>query len=226
MKKIFSSILLVFSFPFSVLKKTKIDNFVGGLIFGAVFSLVVNIATVQVQEMIQRQRNLEAIENEIVNNVLKASNVLSYNQDLIDKKQHPNFFFYTSKYSDDVWTQSSEPLQYLVQLDPEVYTSVAGFYTIYVKSTNQTIDKIDQLRRDRLTDCYFEYDNKNTTDEEKQICDLWNEDTLRFEANSAGLLAKNGFEVLEKFHPTKDRLENPFLRFFIGDKSTRILSGK
>lgn len=34
-KKIFSNLLLIFAYPFKLLKKSKFDNFVGGIIFGA-----------------------------------------------------------------------------------------------------------------------------------------------------------------------------------------------
>lgn len=42
------------------LKKGKLSSFLGGLIIGALFSLVVNIITVHVQETITRQIYLEA----------------------------------------------------------------------------------------------------------------------------------------------------------------------
>ncbi len=64
MKKVFSNVFLVFVYPLSFLRKMKVNNFLGGLILGAVISLIVNVATVQIQEKINKQRILEAVENE------------------------------------------------------------------------------------------------------------------------------------------------------------------
>ncbi len=97
MKKVFSSLILAVTFPVKLLKKTKVDNFVGGLIFGAIFSLVVNIVTVQIQETIQKQRILEAVENEILTNTLTANQIAKQNQDKIDKKEALNVFYETKR---------------------------------------------------------------------------------------------------------------------------------
>lgn len=72
-KKVWSNIVLLFSFPVKLLKKSKFDNFVGGLIFGALFSLVVNVATVKIQEDINKQRALEAIEREMIFHTITAN---------------------------------------------------------------------------------------------------------------------------------------------------------
>lgn len=76
MKKVWTSITLLFSYPFLVLKNTKIDNFVGGLIVGAIFSLIVNIATVKVQEDINKQRALEALEREMIFHTITAKSLI------------------------------------------------------------------------------------------------------------------------------------------------------
>src|SRR3989344_2005711 len=99
MKKVFSSLLLVFTLPPSIFKKTKIDNFLGGLILGAIFALIVNIVTVQVQEIIKKQRVYEAIENEVLNNLLTANNVVKLNSENIDNKAQANYLYSPRRYS-------------------------------------------------------------------------------------------------------------------------------
>ena len=119
MKKVFSSLLLVFSIPLSLLKKTKWDNFVGGLIFGAVFSLVVNVATVQVQQTIDKQRTLEALEAEILFHGLTANNVMKENSQQVADRKRPNYFRVASYYPDDVW-KNSDVVNYIMEIDPKV----------------------------------------------------------------------------------------------------------
>lgn len=204
-------------------KKIRFNSFVGGLIFGAVFSLVVNIATVQLQEIIQKQRILEAVENEIMSNTLMASNILSTNNKNIEDKSPPNIFHPFFRYSNDLWTQSSEPLQYIAQLDQETQISVNVYYTTTIKHINNMVEKYDEIAREKLKNCY-EFSKLNN--KEKEVCsnDYWM--ILNWEGNTASDIAKQGFDLLSKFHPTKDRKENIILSFLMGNKSVRILSGK
>jgi uncharacterized membrane protein YgaE (UPF0421/DUF939 family) len=72
MKKIIPNTLGTILIPIRLLKKISRNNFINGLIVGAICSLIVNIITVQVQEELQKQRILEAIENEIMTNMLQS----------------------------------------------------------------------------------------------------------------------------------------------------------
>ena len=222
MKKTLSSLLLVFTFPFRLLKKTKVDNFVGGLIFGAIFSLVVNIATVQVQELIQKQRILEAIENEIVSNLLRADNILKTNNDALEKGTPVNYFYVAPEYSSDLWSQSSEPLQYVAQLDQRVQSGVIIYYSITVRNSNDLVGRTNEVIN-RTMDLCFDFQTFIMKDSEE--CKLWNRMVRDVENSSARLISGESLKLLEIFHPTQDRLKSKFLRFMMGDKSMRILSG-
>ena len=219
LKSIFSAPLIIFS----SLRKIKINGFVGGLIFGAIFSLFVNIVTIQVQESIQKQRILEAVENEILSNVLMANSISTLNNDNVSKKDIPNMFHNFRRYRNDLWTQSTEPLQYLVQLEPNIQTKVILYYTHVIENTNSMVAKTEKIADKMLENCY-NFAVLNET--EKKECNQWYWSVLGWETDSSLDMAKQGLDVLEVFHPTKDRLNNAFLKLLMGGKSTMVLSGK
>jgi len=219
LKSVFSAPLIIFS-PF---RKLKLNGFLGGIIFGAIFSLVVNMVTVQVQEMIQRQRILEAVEFEILNNTLMADQTNKQNTEDINTQKDASVFHSFFKYSNDLWTQSTEPLQYIAQLDPQVQTDIVLYYTVSIRSINDMIEKYNNIANLKLNDCYYEF--SNMSDNEKMECDTWNKMILRWEAESANDMANYGVKVLENFHPTRDRLNNFVLKLFMGSKSVKVLSG-
>jgi len=221
MKKIWSSILLVFTFPIRLLKKTRIDNFVGGLIFGAAFSLIVNVVTVGIQETVQKQHILEAVENEIVHNTIKANYLAGVEH---DENTPYNPFYTIQRYSRDIWEQSSEPLQYISQLDQQTQIVVTGYYTTTVPLSNGSLDNMQKITDEKLSDC-INWDNSLPA-EEVEKCNTWNNLRLDLEKSTALQMAKQGLEVLKEYHPTKDRLNNWFLRLIMGSKSTRVLSGE
>lgn len=224
MKQFVSSTSSLIIRPVLWIKNTRLNSFVSGLIFGAFFSLIVNIITVQVQETIQKQRILEAIENEILINLLQADNVLAYSQELIDEQTLPNFFDVPKKYTRDLWEQSTEPLQYIAQLDHDLQSKLMIFYTITIPSNNDLIDRISVLSDQKLKNCYF--DEYLLTPLEKQECIENKNLFLSLQSKSAADIAEEGFDLLEIFHPTQERLNNPFLKLIMGDKSTRVLSGR
>lgn len=219
LKSVFAAPLIVIS----SLKKIKINGFVGGLIFGAIFSLVVNITTIQVQESIQRQRILEAIENEILSNMLGAKNTVTDNDKSIKDNAVPNMFHPFYRYSNDLWTQSAEPIQYVAQLKPDVQIEVSLYYTSRLKHINSMVGKYEEIADKQLVDCY---DYSSISVNKKTECEAWNKLILEWEADTANDMSNQSYDVLQMFHPTQDRLNNWFLRLLMGDKSTRILSGK
>jgi hypothetical protein len=113
----------VFSVPLLVFGRLRKGGFVSGLIFGAVFSLVVNIFTVQIQETIQKQRVLEALENEIVGNMLFASSRIEQNLERLDTKERPNIYYSPRSYSREVWG-TSEAMKFIVQLDSDILPDI------------------------------------------------------------------------------------------------------
>lgn len=220
LKPIFSTPIIFFG---TIFKKLRFNSFVGGLIFGAVFSLVVNIVTVQLQEMIQKQRILEAIENEILTNTLTAQEIFTANDKEIKEKETPNIFHPFFRYSNDLWTQSSEPLQYIAQLDQQTQIDIHIYYTIAIKHGNNMVEKYDEISRKKLENCYeFSILNEN----EKEVCNQNYWMILNWEADTAEGMSNDGLDLLKNFHPTKDRKNNFILSILMGNKSTKILSGE
>lgn len=223
MKKVFSNLLLITSFPFRLIRKLKIDNFVGGLLVGAIFSLIVNVVTLQFEELIQKQRILEAVENEIASNLIRANNILRTNNENIGKKVFINNFYVPPKYSSDLWTQSSEAIQYIAQLDPEVQTLVFTYYSFTVPTSNGFVDKTNEMLKVLFDRCFS---IETALMKENELCYELNDTSRQLENIAAEFISKEGFRVLQAFHPTKDRLSNRLLRFSMGDKSVRLLSGE
>lgn len=219
LKSVFSAPLIIFS-PF---RKLKLNGFLGGIIFGAIFSLAVNMVTVQVQEMIQKQRILESIELEIMNNYLQANNVAEQNTKKIVDKVKPNVFHVYSPYFNDIMTQSTEPLQYLAQIDPSVQAHVITYYSTIVLRLNEMMNKLNSISEKEMEKCFGFY---QIGDKEENECSLAYYSFLDIEADTADSMAEHSLNVLDVFHPTSDRLNNPILRIFMGDKSVRFLSGK
>jgi len=223
MKKVFSSLLLVLIWPFRFLKKSKIDNFVGGLIFGAVFSLVVNILTVQIQEVINKQRTLEAIENEIVINVMQANNIIKSYDDSLKNASPINYFYYSPPYSVDFWTQSGDALRYIAQLDHGVQVRVTLLYDIIFKNANGQVSRTNDIINKDLSKCF---DSNFVYKIDDDFCSKLNSTIRTSENLAAELVSQHGNETLDYFHPTEDRLNSWLLKLLLGSKSLIILSGK
>ncbi|MCZ2223430.1 MAG: hypothetical protein LC122_07345, partial [Chitinophagales bacterium] len=165
MKKVFSSILLIFLLPFKLLKNNKVkktnkfiqanNNFFMGLLLGALLSLVVNIASVQIQNVIEKQRVLEALENEILSNTLQAKRIMEYNIEELEKNKGINTFHTFSKYNNDIWTQSIDSAKWISQLDSKVQTEISGYYTIILPGHNSLIEKLISLSEIYNRECAF-----------------------------------------------------------------------
>lgn len=225
MKKTFSTLLLICILPFRQFKKIFKDNFLSGLILGAIFSLLVNIVSMQLQGMIEKQRILEAIENEINTNNLQASGFVTTALTQREKKIKANSMMLARKFSRDVWEQSSEPLQYVAQLDQKNQILINTYYSIVLPDSNHMIERMNSEYDLRMKDC-FDYSNIRTTNEQLE-CD----NQYYFYLDSIALypgnhVHKSGTELLKTFHPTKDRLNSQLLKFLMGSESMRILSGK
>jgi hypothetical protein len=226
MKRIFSGFLGVFFLPVKLVRRIKISGFIAGTIFGAVFSLIVNIVTVQVQEYIQKQRILEAIENEIVTNMLQASDILTYNIDIQQNNKGINNFHTFKKYYRDLWEQSTEPLQYIAQLEQDPQIKLNTYYAVTIPYENLLQDKLNKMSDKLFDDCFDKY-GKNVIKDNSDECNKEYYLLLELESRSTvKAIYDESIAVLKIFHPTTDRLKSPILRFLMGTKSMRILSGK
>jgi hypothetical protein len=113
-------------------------------------------------------------------------------------------------------------LQYLAQLDPKTQTEVIIYYTTTIKHINNMVNKYEDIAKEKLNNCY---EFSRIEEKEKKVCNSWNESILRWESETALDMSQSGFDLLKKFHPTQDRLNNLLLKLFMGNKSVRILSG-
>lgn len=224
MKKVFSNVLLIFIYPLRFLKKTRIDNFFGGLLLGALVSLLINVATVQIQEVIKKQRILEAIENEILNNLLNANNILKFNNQYLRDKTEPIYLYSPKKYSKDLWEQSTEPLQYISQLDREIQTKVSTYYSFIIPAANVNVEKINNSAENELFDCYLKIEGLTAT--EKDQCDSLYTKLIFTETFPADWISEHSYELLQVFQPTRYRQNNVFLRLIMGNETMRPLSDK
>jgi hypothetical protein len=221
MKKIFNSLVLLFIFPLRSLKKTRIDNFLGGLIIGALFSLAVNIITVQIQEIVNKQRVLESIENEINLNHLQANNKISTNNMGMEKDEYVNYFYTSPHYSSDFWTQSSDSLRYVTQLDSDIQASIMLYYSLIIRNSNLLVNKSNNIINREYENCFNTYTEIDLLKSEE--C-LFISDKIRQAENIAAQLVQDySSDLLEVFHPTKDRQNNRFLKILLGDKAVKSL---
>lgn len=219
MKRIFNGLILLFVYPIKMIKRSKIDNFVGGLLIGAIFSLVVNVITNQLQEIVQKQRILEAIENEIASNMVNADVRIETN------KKHENelvdYLNVSIGYSSDIWTQSTEPLQYVAQLEPEIQSQINIYYGLNVKVANSWVNEANKLHDKYQEVCFDEIlTRQNNFDR----CLALSKMIRGTENIAAEAMVGGGLKLNKIFHPTKDRLNNHLLKFFMGDKSMKVLS--
>lgn len=208
---------------FLFLKKIHLNSFWNGLIIGAAFSLFINIATFKIQEKIKMQRVFEALENEIVNNYFQAKNIIDSNNNEIKENKNPSLFHTFYLYFNDIWTQSNESLEYIIQTDPKIQSKIVTYYAIAIRGNNELIKQLDNYANNVLSNCY-DFSKLNNYD--KKICNTYYHAVLDIENSSADFILKESSDLLNYFHPTSDRQKNLFLKFFMGNKSINFLSKK
>jgi hypothetical protein len=129
------SIFLIPFIVFKILKKTKIDNFVAGVVFGALISLLINIVTVKIQDTVSRQRALEAVERELTYHILDVNAIL--NQEKLVRQATGSADInidgvMAKRFSTKVW-DNTEIYSYLLEIDPEAASQVEIHYETIVK---------------------------------------------------------------------------------------------
>lgn len=221
------SLRSIFTAPLSFIHtvlKIKVNGFMGGIVIGALFSLVVNLITVQVQEAINKQRVLEAVEWEIFNNSSLASSVINEAGNIFKEGRTPSPYYSFRLYSMDLWKQSIEPMLYIAQLPSNIQAQVISYYTVLVKGHNDMIEINKKISETLLKDCYSIY---GTVSELKMNeCNTMYYQIVKNNLDTAEAMSDKSFRLLDVFHPTQDRLNNIFLRFMMGKDSVRVLSGR
>jgi hypothetical protein len=221
MRRIINSLLLVLHWPFQLLRKTKTNSFVGGLMFGAIFSLVINVLTIQIQEVINRQRALEALENEMVVNLVHANNIINKYERLFGSGEHINYFYYSTPYSTDFWSQSGESLRYISQIGGQTQAGLMVYNTYILRNANAAVARANSILILDYPSCFTE--ELFFMEDDARCLNLVNT-ILTFEKFAADLVLEYGEEVLDNFRPTKDRLNSTLLRFLLGTEAVGILS--
>lgn len=174
--------------------------------------------------MIDKQRTLEAIENEIISNYARANSNYDSNIKLNEEKQVTNPYFVSPTYKNDFWSQSSEAIRYVAQLDPNLQMQIGTYYDFTIKASNQMLNKADGLIDKHIVDCYSS--DLYVIESKREDCLKWSETIREVQNIASGFVIEGGENITKVFHPTKDRLNNPILRLFLGTESMKILSGK
>lgn len=219
--QVFSNLLLLNQKLKTFLKNNKADNFIGGLVIGAIFSLIVNIFTVQLQETINKQKYYEALEYEISSHLIEINR---FAENYIDANMQGNIYNATLDFSTEVW-DSGLSSGYVFTLDQKTQAELIGYYS-YLDAMNKLIGSnslaVEEMRSDYLKCIYLNNDEEDCEELEKGLKDL-----TQFRDDNNFNSAKNVFErtenILNSFHPTKDRIEDPILKWLMGDKAMELL---
>lgn len=209
----------------NVLYKFKPGGFIKGTVFGALFALAVNIVTMQTQEMINQQLYLESLELEIAGHFVDSYNISNEFQDLKVDESIPNYYFYPSIYESRVWN-SGEGLRYIVKLPPEIQALLMSYYdhTVFGHNKRKQMD-YDLMREKILVNCFFE-DYYKLSSEDQENCRHGYYEYMRRETLEAGKLLDDSGNLLNYFQPTKQRLNNPVLKFLLGNKVLDFLENR
>lgn len=210
-KKIVFFPVLAFGSLYKLILKGRFGT---GFIIGALIALLVNVATIQLQDSIERQRYYELLELEIFSQRSDADASIDYYKRTIAEKG--NLSASQSQFSTEVW-KSGLNLGYLVYLDPEVQVLLHTHYG-YVDNVNGLI----KVASDQAWQARYDSTQTIGTEKEellrKELADTMAELASRNKAELSINVANQADKILEKFHPTENRFKNPILKLFIGDK--------
>lgn len=229
MKKIVSSVILLLGIPrrvYSSIRKIKLTGFIGGLVFGAIFSLVVNILTVKIQETVDRQRVLESLEREMTYHVLSANHIYSELNRVkslpLDQQYDPQLTM-SLTFKTRVW-DSTDASKYLLELDPDTAAMVETYYDVTVRGINELMIGNYEMYKKMYEPCkpFYEYFT-GSEPFDISVCRKIAEKSIESHTFVVDSVVDTLDEVKKSFHPTKDRLSTPFLKFLMGSKSVEIL---
>ncbi|MDX1765473.1 MAG: hypothetical protein R3313_00815 [Candidatus Saccharimonadales bacterium] len=226
--RIISSISYPFSQIAKFFKKMKFDNFIGGLIVGALFSLIVNVLTVQIQESVTRQRALEAVEREVAQHVIDSGNFYGQGQLFLDMVidgetlYYPEFFYL--RLNTNIW-ESGEAYKYIFELDPAISESLSTYYETSVKVTNNSLERI-QEEFEETFNIYCRPSNvlrDSNFKADKRFCNDLILETFEIYNSVYNDVWESTQNLLNDFHPTQDRLNSFWLKLILGGNSSDTL---
>jgi hypothetical protein len=226
LRKVFTGIVHSPEKVIILFKKSKVDNFVGGLLIGALISIAINLFSMKIQEDISRQKALEAVEREMTYHLLDVKRII--NQYEIFKTSSPSArlaadSIMNTRFSTKVW-DNTEIYHYLLELDPKIAASLETHYEIIVKPLNSMLSDNEELYKRLYEPCKPFYEI--LTQKKAQTlgyCNVVALDSTESEMKISYGVIKSLDETKKLFHPTKDRLNNWWLKFLLGDKTVNIL---
>jgi hypothetical protein len=229
----------IFSSPIVLVKqirKINTNNFVGGLIFGAIFSLIVNVVTVQIQETIAKQKTLEAIEREIYSHLLlseKMETEINNQRDSLEDGNALIPYVYTDRFSTSVW-DSGDASGYIYDLDPTLQDDLYRYYTTFIDNQNRHMEhaeeSVNQMEYEDMYCLYSSDTNAASFADEQQCEETWiilQASLEHFEEVRlmiADVVNEESSKLLKNFHPTQDRLDSWILKSFMGNEVSESLS--
>lgn len=197
-------------------------NFLTGIIIGALLSLLVNILTNQIGEDITKQKSLEALEIELVNQHLQAVSIINnYNHGDYKKSK---FYYYNPKRFDNYIWRSLGSTTFFYSLPPTIQGELIAYYSNSVDGTNNVYSNIETVVNDyssKYITCVFD-GSKDCTAQEVTSNNVITFYT-QIQAQYATSVDKSVTNILKDFHPTRDRLSNPILSRLMGNKGLPIL---
>jgi hypothetical protein len=173
------------------------------------------VATVHLQEILQGQRVLEAVEREIMGNLLQSGSVISNNEKRIAEYKELELFPFITPYSDRVWN-TSEGLKYISRLDAKLQGEIELYYKYTISGNNSLVEASNEYIAREILGC------EHKPKLEYEGCKILQKAQFANEAKSAELVEKESYTLLEKFHPTHDRLNSWLLRIFLGKEAPNI----
>jgi hypothetical protein len=220
------SIFLIPFIVFKILKKTKIDNFVAGVVFGALISLLINIVTVKIQDTVSRQRALEAVERELTYHILDVNAIL--NQEKLVRQATGSADInidgvMAKRFSTKVW-DNTEIYSYLLEIDPEAASQVEIHYETIVKGLNRLLEENENYYQELYKPCrpFYSY-LSGKTQETTEYCLYIQSKSIESQSTIAYKVLASMDQVKKFYHPTKDRLNNFWMSLLLGNRSVKIL---
>lgn len=212
----------------SFFRRRKSDNFIAGLLIGVVVSLFVNIFTIHVQESIAKQRALEAVERELVQQIIDANSVANEENELKVALKDGKHLYYPNSMSkrleNRVWN-STEVLKYIFELSPSVSAKLSSYYSTRVESTNNFLDQtqndFNEIYNTRCRQLNQLVDSNFVLDQ--TFCDALILKQMELVTDWFVDIHDNLKDALTDFHPTQDRLDSFWLRTLLGGESVKIL---
>lgn len=189
-------------------------NFLTGLLIGAIFSLLVNILTNQIDESITRQKSLEALEIEISNqHFLNLAMINSYKKGYYKEKEV--FLYQLFRYDDHVW-KSLASTTFFYSLPWKTQALLSNYYQFTIERANSYFadnDKIVHEYQAKWVECVVS--GRTCTAEATTLNNIVTYYS-GVQYDWALSTDQSDYDIQKVFHPTRDRLNDPLLSLLMG----------